>query len=73
MLSYRQDGEKGRFKMLNITDEYYRRYYITGSENTGYIYVDRRGIYSTKVYKTLDECKSAIDKDVDRREKNFAI
>ena len=43
----------------------YKDYLITGGEKSGgYIAVSPYGKFSPHVYKTIDECKAAIDKDI---------
>lgn len=43
----------------------YKDYLITGGEKSGgYIAVSPYGKFSPYVYKTIDECKAAIDKDI---------
>lgn len=43
----------------------YKDYLITGGEKSGgYIAVSPYGKFSPHIYKTIDECKAAIDKDI---------
>lgn len=42
----------------------YRDYLITGNDHGGYVAVSPYGKFSPKVYKTVDEAKEAIDKDI---------
>lgn len=49
-----------------LTDEglRYRGYFITGSDKAGYVCISDYGKFSPAVYKTIDEAKEAIDKDM---------
>ena len=43
----------------------YKDYLITGGEKSGgYIAVSPHGKFSPHIYKTIDDCKAAIDKDI---------
>lgn len=46
---------------------HYRQYFITGSDGTGYVAISPYGKYSPKVYRTIDEAKADIDKDIKLR------
>lgn len=50
----------------------YKDYLITGGEKSGgYIAVSPYGKFSPHIYKTIDECKAAIDKDIKIRFPEF--
>lgn len=46
---------------------HYRQYFITGSDSSGYVAISPYGKYSPKVYRTIDEAKADIDKDIKLR------